>query len=72
MDQRFHAMYSGFGRESIAPEKLMRALILQVLYGLRSERLLVEQLGLQPVVSLVCRTRDRGPGVGSLDLLEES
>lgn len=45
MDQRFAAMYSAFGRESIAPEKLMRALIVQVLYSLRSERLLVEQLG---------------------------
>ena len=45
MDQQFAAMYSAFGRESIAPEKLMRALVLQVLYGLRSERLLVEQLG---------------------------
>jgi transposase len=45
MDQHFAAMYSAFGRESIAPEKLLRALMLQVLYGLRSERLLVEQLG---------------------------
>jgi transposase len=45
MDEHFAAMYSAFGRESIAPEKLMRALVLQVLYGLRSERLLVEQLG---------------------------
>ena len=45
LDQQFAAMYSAFGRESIAPEKLMRALVLQVLYGLRSERLLVEQLG---------------------------
>jgi transposase len=33
------------GRDSIAPEKLLRALTLQVLYGIRSERLLVEQLG---------------------------
>jgi transposase len=45
MDQPFAAMYSVFGRESIAPEKLIRALVLQVLYGLRSERLLVEELG---------------------------
>lgn len=45
MDERFAAMYSACGRESIAPEKLMRALVLQVLHGLRSERLLVEQLG---------------------------
>ena len=45
LDEQFAAMYSAIGRESIAPEKLMRALVLQVLYGLRSERLLVEQLG---------------------------
>lgn len=45
MDQHFAAMYSAFGRESIAPEKLIRALVLQVLYGIRSERLLAEQLG---------------------------
>jgi transposase len=32
------------GRRSIAPEKLLRALLLQVLYSIRSERLLVEQL----------------------------
>jgi transposase len=32
------------GRPSIAPEKLLRALLLQVLYSVRSERLLMEQL----------------------------
>jgi transposase len=32
------------GRPSIAPEKLLRALLLQVLYTLRSERLLMEEL----------------------------
>ena len=40
----FNAIYADHGRESIAPEKLMRALLLQVLYTVRSERLLVEQL----------------------------
>jgi transposase len=45
MDRLFEAMYAEGGRDSIAPEKLLRALMLQVLYGLRSERLLVEQLG---------------------------
>ena len=35
---------SGFGRPSIAPEKLLRALLLQVLYTIRSERMLMEQL----------------------------
>lgn len=40
----FEAMYSSFGRPSIAPEKLLRALLLQILYTVRSERLLMEQL----------------------------
>jgi transposase len=37
-------MYVAFGRPSIAPEKLLRALLLQVLYTIRSERMLMEQL----------------------------
>ena len=40
----FEKMYSEMGRPSIAPEKLLRALLLQVLYTLRSERLLMEEL----------------------------
>jgi len=45
MDQTFAAMYAECGRDSIAPEQLLRGLIVQSLYGLRSERLLCEQLG---------------------------
>lgn len=45
MDATFAAMYRDCGRDSIAPERLLRGLILQSLYGLRSERLLCEQLG---------------------------
>jgi len=41
---RFERMYSAFGRPSIAPEKLLRALLLQIFYSVRSERLLMEQL----------------------------
>src|SRR5262245_21613056 len=41
----FEPLYSQVGRPSIAPEKLLRALLLQVLYTVRSERLLMEQLG---------------------------
>ena len=41
---RFEALYARNGRPSIAPEKLLRALLLQVLYTVRSERLLMEQL----------------------------
>jgi transposase len=41
---RFETIYSGTGRPSIAPEKLLRALLLQIFYTIRSERLLMEQL----------------------------
>jgi transposase len=39
----FSQIYSQVGRRSIAPEKLLRALLLQVLYTVRSERMLMEQ-----------------------------
>jgi transposase len=44
LSPRFGRLYSRLGRSSIAPEKLLRALLLQVLYSIRSERLLMEQL----------------------------
>ena len=44
LDKDFEAMYSRIGRPSIPPERLLRALIIQVLYSVRSERLLMEQL----------------------------
>ncbi len=44
LSPRFAALYARTGRPSIAPEKLLRALLLQVLYTVRSERLLMEQL----------------------------
>jgi transposase len=40
----FESLYSRVGRPSIAPERLLRALLLQLLYTIRSERLLMEQL----------------------------
>jgi len=40
----FNAIYADTGRESIAPEKLLRALLLQVFYSVRSERMLMEQM----------------------------
>jgi len=40
----FGRLYSAYGRPSIPPEKLLRALLLQVLYTVRSERMLMEQL----------------------------
>ncbi len=44
LSPRFEALYARAGRPSIPPEKLLRALLLQVLYTVRSERLLMEQL----------------------------
>ncbi len=44
MGPQFEAVYAKVGRPSIAPEKLLRALLLQVLYTVRSERMLMEQL----------------------------
>jgi len=38
MNMRFNEIYADTGRDSIAPEKLMRALLLQVFYSIRSER----------------------------------
>lgn len=44
LSPRFGTLYVQFGRPSIPPERLLRALLLQVLYTIRSERQLMEQL----------------------------
>jgi transposase len=44
MSGSFDAMYADVGRPSIAPEKLLRAQLLQMLYSVRSERLLMEEM----------------------------
>ena len=44
MSRQFDAMYARVGRPSIAPEKLLRAQLLQMLYSIRSERLLMEEM----------------------------
>jgi len=43
LSSKFEALYAAGGRPSIAPEKLLRALLLQAFYGVRSERQLMEQ-----------------------------
>jgi transposase len=45
MDVLFESIYDERGRYSVPPEWLLRGLVLQALYGIRSERLLCEQLG---------------------------
>ncbi len=44
LSKRFDKLYSEVGRPSIPPEQLLRALLIQILYTIRSERLLMEEL----------------------------
>ncbi len=44
LQPRFNKLYAKTERLSIAPERLLRALLLQMLYSVRSERMLMEQL----------------------------
>jgi len=44
MSERFDSMYAKTGRPSIPPEKLLRAQLIQMLYSVRSERLLMEEI----------------------------
>src|ERR1700758_4133485 len=44
MNQEFDGLYAKTGRPSIPPERLLRALLLQIFYSVRSERMLMEQM----------------------------
>ena len=44
LEREFAVLYSPIGRPSIPPEKLLRAMLLQAFYSIRSERLLMERL----------------------------
>jgi len=44
LNKRFEALYSTMGRPSIAPEMLLRAMLLQAFFSVRSERMLMEQI----------------------------
>ena len=60
LSRRFDGIYAkGVGRPSVPPEQLLRALLLQVLYTIRSERQLIEQIDYNLLYPLV-----RGPGAG--------
>lgn len=71
LSRDFDEVYTAFGRPSIAPERLLRAMLLQAFYGIRSERQLMEAAGLRSAVPLVRRPGRGRRGVGSLDLLQE-
>jgi transposase len=44
LDGEFERLYEGTGRQSVAPERLLRASLLQAFYSVRSERQLMEQI----------------------------
>ena len=48
LSPRFETLYATTGRPFIPPEHLLRALLLQVRYSVRSERMLMERVGLEP------------------------
>ena len=64
LSPQFSRLYSLGGRASIAPEKLLRALLLEAFYGVRPERQWMEQGHLQHAVPLVHRAVDGCAGVG--------
>ena len=70
LDGDFERLYEGTGRQSIAPERLLRASLLQAFYSIRSERPADAADRLQPAVSLVCGARHRRRRVGPLDVLQ--
>ena len=55
MSPLFDAMYAEGGRPSIPPEKLLRAQLLQMLYSVRSERLLMEEIDYSILFQLTVR-----------------
>src|SRR5260221_12129141 len=55
LSRSFAGLYAKEGRPSIPPEQLLSALLLQVFYGIRSERQLMEQLDDNLPLSLVRR-----------------
>ncbi len=50
LSSAFDALYSPFGRESIPPERLARALLLHAFYSIRSERQLVKRIDFHPLL----------------------
>src|SRR6202140_1336796 len=65
LPSRFNKMYARVGRPSIAPEKLLRALLLQGLYSVRSERLLMKQLDYNLLFRWFVGLSMDGPGWGA-------
>ena len=71
LERDFAALYSPIGRPSIPPEKLLRAMLLQAFYSIRSERQLMERLEYDLLFRWFVGHRRRRCGVGPFGVLEE-
>jgi transposase len=71
LSPQFGRLYIHFGRPSVPPEKLLRALLLQALYTIRSERQLMEQLDYNLLFSLVRGLGHRCPRLGANHVQQE-
>ena len=69
--EKLKASYSDTGRPSVDPELLLRILLIGYLYGITSERKLVEELAHAPGVALVHRSGLRSGDSASLHVLEK-
>ena len=67
----FVRLYAPLGRPGVPPEQLLRALLLQAFYSIRSERQLMERLEFDLLFRWFVGRGDRRSRVGSLDLLQE-
>src|SRR5215469_6607476 len=63
MSTDFDGLYASTGRPSVPPERLLRALLLQIFYSVRSEQMLIEQLNYNrcSASSWACRGHSRSP-----------
>ena len=68
LEHEFTALYAPIGRPSIPPEELLRAMLLQAFYSIRSGRQVMERLEYDP---LVRRNRGRCCSVGPFGVLKE-
>jgi transposase len=71
LDSEFSKIYADSGRPSIPPERLLRALLLQAFYTIRSETQLMEQLHYNLLYRWFVGLGGRRAGVGSVSVHEE-
>jgi hypothetical protein len=71
MNRDLGKLYANEGRPSTPPEQLLSALLLQVFYGIQSERQLMEQLDYNLLYRWFCGTFARRPGLGPDHLHQE-